>query len=89
MVMITDTLSYVEFCKANLLWETRRGESTASAPAFDPAEPMLVRFRGQMAPRTVAKEHPVALLLREYATKGCPTECKRNWKIVEMQAAIE
>ena len=52
------------------MWETHEGESAAIAPAFDPAEPTLVGFRGQMAPRNLSKDHPVAPLLREYATKG-------------------
>ena len=49
-IMITDTLSYDDFCKANPLWETHGGKAADSAPAFDPAEPTLVGFRGQMAP---------------------------------------
>jgi hypothetical protein len=87
--MITDGLSYVEFCKQNPLWTKHQGAAAPDAPLFDPAEPLLVGFRGQMAPRHLAKAHPAAPLLREYATKGCPVDCGRDWTLAELESAIE
>ena len=87
--MITDELSYVEFCKQNPLWTKHQGADAPEAPLFDPAEPLLVGFRGQMAPRHLAKAHPAAPLLREYATKGCPVDCGRDWTLAELESAIE
>lgn len=41
-----------------------------------------------MRPRGGALHHPAAEDLLEYATKGCPVDCGRDWTREEIEAAI-
>ena len=38
-----------------------------------------LRIRGLMCPWMRALDHPAALLLKEYASQGCPVDVGRNW----------
>ena len=55
--------------------------------------PVLDRNRGihlgGMCPTGLAKHHPAADTLLEYATKGCPAKTGRNWTAAQMQAAVD
>ena len=42
-----------------------------------------------MAPTGIALNHPVAPLLQEYATHGCPVFPGTPWSLTQMQAAID
>lgn len=41
-----------------------------------------------MRPQGGALRHPAADNLLEYATKGCPVDCGRDWTREEIKAAI-
>ena len=45
-------------------------------------------FVGLMRPRGAALRHPAAEALLDYATKGCPVDCGRDWTRDEIEAAI-
>ena len=42
-----------------------------------------------MRPKGDALHHPAGEDLLQYATKGCPVDCGRDWTIEEMEAAIK
>ena len=42
-----------------------------------------------MCPRLGALEHPVASLLKEYASQGYAVNVGRNWTLEEREAAVE
>ena len=44
--------------------------------------------KGGMKPSGLALEHPAAAMLKEWATMGCPEMMRRDWTLVEMEAAI-
>lgn len=44
--------------------------------------------RGLMWPRGHALKHPAMELLMEYAEKGCPVDCGRDWTVEEIEAAL-
>ena len=41
-----------------------------------------------MWPRTYALNHPAKNLLDEYATKGCPVDCGKDWSLDHITKAI-
>ena len=46
-------------------------------------------FRSFMQPRGRALQHEAGPLLQQYATKGCPVKCGRDWTMEELDAAVE
>lgn len=42
-----------------------------------------------MRPQRDALRHPAADDLLDYASKGCPVDCGRDWTLKEMEAAIK
>lgn len=45
-------------------------------------------WKGLMAPRGFTLQHPAAALLCEYAVRGCPADCGREWTKEEIEAAV-
>ena len=45
--------------------------------------------RTLMHPRTYAKDHPAAAMLRDYATQGCPVDCGPDWTEDQIVALLE
>jgi hypothetical protein len=48
-----------------------------------------IPHRNHMCPTGLALRHPVAPMLLQYATKGCPVQTGKLWTQAEMQAAID
>ncbi len=44
--------------------------------------------KGLMWPRLCATKHPALKLLLEYATKGCPVDCGRDWTVAEIKDSL-
>ena len=45
-------------------------------------------IQGRYMPIRLALHHPVAELLLQYATQGCPTNTGRPWTVMRMEAAV-
>ena len=58
-----------------------------SIPAEIPAKEAIGKS-GLMWPRTYSQHHPSAPLLSNYATKGCPVDCGKDWTYEHIVAAL-
>jgi hypothetical protein len=66
-------------------WTIYQGEF--ELPAVTPTP--LEMHRGEMCSSDLALLHPMADLLKEWATYGCPTNTGTPWTQEQMQAAVE
>ena len=64
-------------------WTIYKGECDLPQPL-----PSLSEHCGEMCPSGLALHHPVANLLKEWATYGCPTRTSRPWTNAETQDAV-
>ena len=46
-------------------------------------------FIGLMHPKREVLKHPAGEELLKYATEGCPVDCRTDWTINQLEAAIE
>lgn len=53
-----------------------------------PSKQSPTRYMNSMCPSGLAMHHPVADILLQYATEGCPTNTGKPWTLEEMEAAI-
>jgi len=65
-------------------WTIYQGEFELPVPPTP-----LEMHRGEMCPSGLALLHPVADLLKEWATYGCPTNTGTHWMHEQMQAAVD
>ena len=65
-------------------WKIYQGEFELPVPPTP-----LEMHRGEMCPSGLALLHPVADLLKEWATYGCPTNTGMPWMHEQMQAAVD
>jgi hypothetical protein len=77
--------------KATLATQAAISQWTIYQGEFDLPPPMtpLKQHRGEMCPSGLALFHPVAELLEEWATYGCPTQMGQPWTQELMQAAVD
>ena len=48
---------------------------------------LLVKFKGQMEPRSDEFQHPAAPIIIQYVTQGCEVSCGREWTKTHMEVA--
>ena len=49
---------------------------------------MVKEHKGGVCPSVSALHHPVAELILQYATQGCPTSTGQPWTVADMEAAV-
>ena len=80
--------TYTEFCKQTPFWQVQN-TSTETGFKGPKLEALIsVNFRGQMAPRSYALQHPEAPFIMQYAIQICEVSFGRAWIETEMVAAL-
>ena len=71
--------THTKFCKQSNFWHVQNTSIETGCKGKNLEAEFPVNFRGNMAPRSAALQHPLEPLILQYTTQGFKSSCGKTW----------